>query len=240
MFDISLLADISSLELIHYVQELLAGIIGISIFIIIYPLWLLYKNSTLKWLSIWGGLLGSISMFHALTGLITLVPLIWLPAFYLPERMADSIILYFCVFPEHVRMRLLGIFIISIMITVIMVFYFPMHLYNEIAFVGRPLEMFQILPAALVLGSLTNVIKPMAKLVRWAVLCTLIGGLIMGLSHDLYDIFFVWAHNLKLGSYIILFFTVLWIKYKITKGIKGENGINEITGISGINGINGQ
>lgn len=213
----------------HFTIELFCALIGLTVFLLSWPLYKEYKSDCLFWFSVWGLILGGLSFFHAV---ISYFPLCNIPDYkllpftYLPERIGDSIITMLCVYPAKKKIStallLLACFILIILIGIV----------SEIEsirkeLIGRPQEILQIIPAAIVFGRLLNTITPWGKILRYGTLTILLGGIIMGFSNNLYDIEFNSAHVFKLISYLFMLFAILYLRKWLWMAGKGQEWIEE-------------
>ena len=225
--------ELQSLFTINLILEFIAGILGIISFILVYPLWLTYKKALFFGLTCWTSVLTSITFFHVFLDITSfllpfepLPPSSWIAYSYLPERILDSVILYFAVYPSHLKSYVANtVLMLFVSFMVVFMIVDPIATQHETALIGRPQEMFQILPAAFVLGSFIDVVKPVTRRLSFALLTTLIGGLVMGLSHQLYDFWFNTAHIAKVCTYSIILYVIIWIRHTIRAFSHGDKDI---------------
>lgn len=208
---------------LHFMQELFCGVIGLGIFFMVKSL---YKKrpelNMLFWFSMWGLYLGILTITHAIIGMLPNIrPEHFIPFTYLPERVGDSILALLCIYGGiNLKKRFLGLTKKTWTISALILSYIGIVGFGLFAhkssmlpgFFGRPQEIIQIIPAAFVFGRLYGAVSPFAKYLKWGTLATLLGGIIMLWSHNLFDIQFVWAHNFKIISYVIMFITTLWVR----------------------------
>ena len=208
--------------LFHIAQEAVALILGLLILKDLAPLAKRHRETVpeLFWLEAWAGFGVVFTLIHiilASSGLPNLESII--PLTYLPERISDSVFALFAVFPpksaKKYAHRLLGVSSALILFFVAAGVYAFENVAHSVGFIGRPQELLQVIPAAIVFGRLLDMKKGFGKFLKWSTLATLFGGSIMLLSHGVFDTAFDIAHYLKIVSYGIVYANIRWLKGRL-------------------------
>ncbi len=208
--------------LFHILQEAVALILGLLILKDLAPLVKHHKKDIpeLFWLEAWAGFGVLFTLIHiilASSGLPNLESII--PLTYLPERVSDSMFALFAVFPPLAAKKYGGKFL-ALSSAMILFFvgagvYAFSHVAHSAGVIGRPQELLQVIPAAIVFGRLLDMKKGFGKFLKWSTLATLIGGSVMLVSHGVFDTAFDIAHYLKIVSYGIVYANIRWLKGRL-------------------------
>ena len=206
----------------HIIQESIALFLGLMILKDLAPLAKSHKERLpeLFWLEAWAGFGVLFTFIHivlASSGIANLESII--PLTYLPERISDSIFALFAVFPPRSAKKyannLLGVSSFLILFFVAAGVYAFSHIAHFPGVIGRPQELIQVIPAAVVFGRLLDMKKGFGKFLKWSTLATLVGGSVMLFSHKVFDPAFDVAHWLKIVSYGIVYANVRWLKGRL-------------------------
>jgi len=206
----------------HAIKEFFCAFLGLGIYGMMRPI--VKARPELKglyWLGQWGLWCGTLSLAHAyLSAFSHYPPESTIPLTYLPERVADSMFAMLAAYPGlDLDRKFLGLskdtwIHLGLLTAFSVVVYLGLQGQQAMftGAIGRPQEMLQVLPAAIVLGRLMHVSKAFGTTMKWSTLATLLGGCSMLFSHELFDVPFKWAHTAKVLSYCIMFYTVLWVR----------------------------
>ena len=222
--------------LLHFMMEFACGIIGVTVFLFSYPLYMRNKDFTsLYWFGTWGLWLGLLTITHSITSLLLPYEQNWLYYTYLPERVGFSILAMLCVYPGSSKeIVIYGIkkrvwifigFCVLFMINTAFGVLITDKLIITNGVIGRPQEIIPLCMACLVYGRLSNVTTKWGKIIKCVVFLSMISNAIMLFSHKLYDFQFIVSHGFKLIAYFFMFYALIYLLQNIRKQIDNRYNV---------------
>jgi len=196
---------------LHLFQEILCVLMGLSVFGL--SLKMYRQNRELKslfWFSTWGALMGGLTLVHILFSYFSDNPSFWITFTYLPERIADPVIVMLCVYSGNnghsfeKRFKILKL--TPLMYALVCVYgslLCPMMIRDGML-IGRPQALLSVVVAAIIFGRMIDTYSAWGRILKWQVCASMISGIVIMFSTKLFDTAFVISHNCKMVSYIIV------------------------------------
>ncbi len=207
--------------LLHFTVEMFSAWLGMGIFFLAWPLYRGYNEPSLFWFSMWGLLLGLLALLHAVMsyGAPFFSPAYdWPSMMCLPESLISSSLIYLCVYPCSKSK--------GVMLCALAIVYVSVVCVGAFCLTGAMLYklngLIQVIPGAFVFGRLFCTLLPWGKVLKWAALATLLGGVAATFSMAQYDAAFTVAHMFtKPGAGLVMCFAIVPLRRKLKRAPHG-------------------